>query len=98
MARATWRAGWIQPPSRDARQRDREWPLRLSGSEKTKRKEHKMSVSDKAKNKTQAEKGKLKETAGKATNDRSLEAKGKTDRVSGNLKQAGQKVKDAVKK
>jgi uncharacterized protein YjbJ (UPF0337 family) len=57
-----------------------------------------MTTTDKAKNTGQQAKGKLKETAGKATGNDSLEAKGKADRVSGNLKQAGEKVKDAFKK
>ena len=57
-----------------------------------------MTLQDKAKDKAQAAKGKVKEKAGKATNDRSLEAKGKGDKAAGNLKQAGEKVKDAVKK
>jgi uncharacterized protein YjbJ (UPF0337 family) len=56
-----------------------------------------MSTTDKAKNKVQEAKGHVKEAAGKATNDRSLEAEGKKDQVAGNLKQAGEKVKDAVK-
>ena len=43
-------------------------------------------------------KGHAKEAAGKATNDRSLEAKGKKDKAAGNVKQAGEKVKDAFKK
>ena len=53
-----------------------------------------MGVVDKAKDKAQAAKGTVKEKAGKATDDRSLEAKGKGDKASGNLKQAGEKVKD----
>jgi uncharacterized protein YjbJ (UPF0337 family) len=57
-----------------------------------------MSAIDKAKDKAQAAKGQVKEAAGKATNDRSLEAEGKGDQVAGNLKQAGEKLKDAVKK
>ncbi|MDA8264929.1 MAG: CsbD family protein [Actinomycetota bacterium] len=57
-----------------------------------------MSATDKAKNSAQEAKGIIKETAGKATGDRSLEAKGKSDRVKGNLKQAGEKVKDAGKR
>jgi len=57
-----------------------------------------MSTADKAKNKVQEGKGRLKEAAGKATDDRSLEAKGKRDKASGNLKQAGEKVKDAFSK
>ncbi len=57
-----------------------------------------MSAIDKAKDKAQAAKGDVKETAGKATGDPGLEAEGKGDKVVGNLKQAGEKVKDAVKK
>jgi uncharacterized protein YjbJ (UPF0337 family) len=57
-----------------------------------------MSAIDKAKDKAQTAKGQVKEAAGKAAGDRSMEAEGKADRVSGNLKQAGEKVKDAVKK
>ena len=57
-----------------------------------------MSATDKAKDKVQAAKGTVKEKAGKATKDRSLQAKGKADKGSGNLKQAGEKLKDAVKK
>ena len=55
-----------------------------------------MGVVDKTKNKAQAAKGAVKEKAGKATDNRSLEAKGKGGKASGNLKQAGEKVKDAV--
>jgi uncharacterized protein YjbJ (UPF0337 family) len=57
-----------------------------------------MSAIDKAKDKAQTAKGQVKEAAGKATGDRSMEAEGKGDKVAGNLKQAGEKVKDAVKK
>jgi uncharacterized protein YjbJ (UPF0337 family) len=57
-----------------------------------------MSTADKAKNKVQETKGRVKEAAGKATNDRSLEGKGKGHKVAGNLKQAGEKVKDAFRK
>lgn len=56
-----------------------------------------MSATDKAKDKAQAAKGKLKEGAGKAVGDPMLEAEGKGDKVAGNLKQAGEKVKDAIK-
>jgi uncharacterized protein YjbJ (UPF0337 family) len=56
-----------------------------------------MATVDKAKNKAQEVKGHAKEAAGKITNDKSLEAEGKVDRAAGNLKQAGEKVKDAVK-
>jgi uncharacterized protein YjbJ (UPF0337 family) len=57
-----------------------------------------VSAIDKAKDKAQAAKGHVKETAGKATGNPGLELEGKGDKVSGNLKQAGEKVKDAVKK
>jgi uncharacterized protein YjbJ (UPF0337 family) len=53
---------------------------------------------DKAKDKAQAAKGRVKEGTGKATGDRSLEAKGKSEKAKGNVKQAGEKLKDAVKK
>ena len=56
-----------------------------------------MGIVDKAKDKAQTAKGDVKEKAGRATNDRSLQAKGKGDKVAGNLKQAGEKVKDTVK-
>ena len=57
-----------------------------------------MAIADKAKNKAQEAKGHVKDATGRATNDKSLEAEGKADKVAGNLKQAGEKVKDALKK
>ncbi len=57
-----------------------------------------MSATDKAKDKVQAAKGQVKEATGKAVGNPSLEAEGKGDKVAGNLKQAGEKLKDAVKK
>jgi uncharacterized protein YjbJ (UPF0337 family) len=57
-----------------------------------------MSATDKAKDKLQEAKGHVKEGVGKATDDRSLENEGKGDKVAGNLKQAGEKVKDAFSK
>jgi uncharacterized protein YjbJ (UPF0337 family) len=59
---------------------------------------HTVSTVDKAKNKVQEAKGHVKEAAGKATDDQSLEAEGKGDKVAGNLKQAGENVKDTFKK
>jgi uncharacterized protein YjbJ (UPF0337 family) len=56
-----------------------------------------MSGIDKMKNKAEELSGQGKEAAGKATNDRDLEAEGKADQTSGNLKQAGEKVKDVFK-
>ena len=57
-----------------------------------------MAATDKAKNTTQQAKGKLEEVAGKVSGDDSLRAKGKADQTKGDLKQAGEKVKDALKK
>ena len=57
-----------------------------------------MTNKDKAKNKAQVTKGKVKEVAGRTTGDNKLETEGKTDQAKGNLKQAGEKVKDAFKK
>jgi uncharacterized protein YjbJ (UPF0337 family) len=56
-----------------------------------------MATTDKAKNTAQQAKGKAKETVGKATGNDHLRAKGKADQMKGNLKQAGEKVKDAFK-
>ena len=56
-----------------------------------------MSTEDKISNKTQEIKGKIKEGAGDATDDRSLENEGRADQTKSNLKQAGEKVKDAFK-
>jgi uncharacterized protein YjbJ (UPF0337 family) len=56
-----------------------------------------MSAKDKAKNKAQEMKGQAKEKAGQATGDEHLEAEGRADKAKGNLKNAGEKVKDAFK-
>ncbi len=52
-------------------------------------------MKDKAKNMAQDAKGRAKEAAGKATDDEQLEAEGKKDQFAANIKQAGEKVKDA---
>ena len=57
-----------------------------------------MSVSKEAKDKAEAARGKVKKGTGKALGDPYLESKGKAEQVKGNLKQAGEKVKDAGKK
>jgi uncharacterized protein YjbJ (UPF0337 family) len=56
-----------------------------------------MSATDKAKDKVQSAKGSVKETVGKAAGNPKLEAEGKGDKAAGNLKQAGEKVKDAAR-
>jgi uncharacterized protein YjbJ (UPF0337 family) len=60
-------------------------------------KEAQMSGMDKMQNKAQELAGQGKETVGKATDDRDLEAEGQKDQAAGNLKQAGEKVKDVFK-
>ena len=57
-----------------------------------------MATEDKAAHKATELKGKVKEGVGQATDDQELEAEGQTDQAKGNLKQAGDKVKDAFKK
>ncbi len=56
-----------------------------------------MGIADKAKNAGQKLSGQAKEAVGKHTDNRDLEAGGKKDQVAGDLKNAGEKVKDAVK-
>jgi uncharacterized protein YjbJ (UPF0337 family) len=57
-----------------------------------------MATSDKARNTAQQAKGKLKETVGKVSGNNKLRAEGKADQIKGNVKQAGEKFKDAFKK
>jgi uncharacterized protein YjbJ (UPF0337 family) len=57
-----------------------------------------MATEDKAANKVTEMKGKAKKETGKAIGNEQMEAEGKTDQAKGNLKQAGEKVKDAFKK
>jgi uncharacterized protein YjbJ (UPF0337 family) len=54
-----------------------------------------MGTDDKIANKTESMTGKIKETVGNATHNDDLKAQGQADQASGNLKQAGEKVKDA---
>ena len=56
-----------------------------------------MSGMDKIKNKAEELSGQGKEHVGKATGDEDLQAEGHADQASGNLKQAGEKVKDVLK-
>jgi uncharacterized protein YjbJ (UPF0337 family) len=56
-----------------------------------------MGLQDKIKNTAEVLVGKAKEAAGKATGDEQLEGEGKLEQGRGNLKQAGEKAKDAVK-
>jgi uncharacterized protein YjbJ (UPF0337 family) len=57
-----------------------------------------MGAEDKARNKVQNLGGKAKEAAGRATGDRDTEDRGRADQAKSNLKDAGEKIKDAFKK
>lgn len=54
-----------------------------------------MGTEDKVRNKVQEAKGEAKERLGKATDNEQWQAEGQADQTKGNLKQAGEKVKDA---
>jgi uncharacterized protein YjbJ (UPF0337 family) len=56
-----------------------------------------MGIDDKVDNKSEELAGKAKEGIGKATDDEQLEAEGKADQTSANVKQAGEKIKDIFK-
>jgi uncharacterized protein YjbJ (UPF0337 family) len=63
----------------------------------TQRRRQAVSDTDKISNKAEELKGKVKEGVGDATDNEQLQGEGKVDQAKGNLKQAGEKVKDAVK-
>jgi uncharacterized protein YjbJ (UPF0337 family) len=56
-----------------------------------------MSGTDKLTNKIEEVSGKGKQAVGDATDNRDLQAEGKKEETKGNLKQAGEKIKDAFK-
>ena len=56
-----------------------------------------MGFDDKVKNTAQDLGGKAKEAAGKVTGNERLEAEGQADQTAADIKQAGEKVKDAFK-
>lgn len=56
-----------------------------------------MSFADKFRNKAQELRGRTKRNIGEVTGDRGLQAEGRADEVKSNLKQAGEKVKDAFR-
>jgi uncharacterized protein YjbJ (UPF0337 family) len=57
-----------------------------------------MGNDEKVSNKTDGVVGKAKEKVGDATGNESMENEGKKDQSKADLKQAGEKVKDAFKK
>ena len=56
-----------------------------------------MSTEDKFKNATEGKVGEAKEKLGDATDNRDMQAEGQSDKSKADLKQAGEKVKDAFK-
>ncbi|PWI44807.1 CsbD family protein [Streptomyces sp. ICBB 8177] len=57
-----------------------------------------MSARDKARNSAGKAKGKAKEIAGRAVGDEELEVEGQAEQARGDLKQAAEHVKDALKR
>jgi uncharacterized protein YjbJ (UPF0337 family) len=70
------------------------WSYRTAANERG----NTMGLSDKIKNTAQKVGGRGKTAAGSATGDQNLKAEGHTDQTKANLKQAGEKLKDAFKK
>ncbi len=56
-----------------------------------------MGLDDKMKNTAESMQGQAKEKVGDATGDSEMQAEGQTDQTKADLKQAGEKVKDAFK-
>ncbi len=56
-----------------------------------------MSAVDKIKNAIEDVEGKAKEALGRATDDKSIENEGRRDQAKADIKDAGEKVKDAFK-
>ena len=56
-----------------------------------------MAMGDKISNKAEELTGKGKQSVGEATGNDDLKAEGQTDEAKGNLKQAGEKIKDVFK-
>jgi uncharacterized protein YjbJ (UPF0337 family) len=56
-----------------------------------------MGIGDKMKNAADSAKGKMKEKTGDATDNEELQAEGQSEKSVADLKQAGEKAKDAFK-
>lgn len=56
-----------------------------------------VSFADKVRNKTQEFRGRIKRNTGEVIGDRGMQAEGSADEVKSNLKQIGEKVKDAFR-
>jgi uncharacterized protein YjbJ (UPF0337 family) len=60
------------------------------------REEHDVGLDDKLQNQATEAKGKVKESAGSATGNESLESEGKADQGEAKVKEAGRHVKEAA--
>jgi uncharacterized protein YjbJ (UPF0337 family) len=60
-------------------------------------KEQRMGFDDKIENKAEELKGKAKERVGEATDNEQWQAEGQAEETKADLKQAGEKIKDAFK-
>jgi uncharacterized protein YjbJ (UPF0337 family) len=56
-----------------------------------------MGTDDKIDNAAEKAAGKVKEGVGRATDDEELEGQGKADQTAADVKQAGEKIKDAFR-
>ncbi len=56
-----------------------------------------VSVTDELRYAAQELRGRIKRNTGEVTGDKSLQARGRADEAKGNLKQAGEKIKDAFR-
>ncbi|MGO4146539.1 CsbD family protein [Paenarthrobacter sp. YAF11_1] len=56
-----------------------------------------MGLDDKINNAAEEAGGKLKEKTGETTGDGNLQAEGRSEQAEANLKQSGEKIKDAAK-
>jgi uncharacterized protein YjbJ (UPF0337 family) len=72
-------------------------PEQGSGPLPTTRKEAVVSFADKFRDKAQELRGRIRRNTGEVTGDRGLQAEGRADEVMGNLRQAGEKIKDAFR-
>jgi uncharacterized protein YjbJ (UPF0337 family) len=63
----------------------------------TKQEARTVALEDKARNTAETARGKAKDVVGRTTGNKDLESEGKAEQVVGHLKQAGEKVKDAVR-
>ena len=67
------------------------------GLDDTGRDRRNRAARSKSRNKKQELKGQVKEATGRATGNERLEAEGRADQAKANLKQAAEKVKDALR-